>query len=162
VGAWWEDRPGQAADDFAPPVDPADVEAAWARQDDRLHNALVRAAAEAPGGGIDPDRPFESVRFTEEPGGGQEDTSRTVRMDIVSRVVVQERLLGVLPATSQRLETVAQVGSIELRLERMPGPLEGLPEVETWRIVRVIVLGEAVPGRASAVAATARMADRAW
>lgn len=146
VGAWWEDRPEAAADDFVPPLDPAAIEAAWGRQADRLHNALVRAAAEAPAGGIDPDRPFESIRFSEDQAAGAADTARTIRMDIVSRVLVQDRLLGVLPTTSQRLETVAEVGSIELQLERAPGPLEGSPPVETWRIVQVTVLGEALPG----------------
>jgi hypothetical protein len=148
AGAWWTDRAERAAEGFAPPVDPAALRAAWDRQEARLRNALVAAAAEAgPGGSIDPDRPFESIRFTEEPAtDGDRDTTRTVRLEIVRRVLVSDTILGFVRTRSQRLESVADIGRIELRLERTPGPLGPLPPVETWRIVSVEALGESIGG----------------
>jgi len=145
--AWWAGRAERASTDFVDTLAPATLEAAWARQSPRLRNLLVSAAAQAgPTGGIDPDRPFDSIRSTEEPGDGADATTRTIRLELVSRVPVRDSLFGILQTTSQRLEPVADIGTIELRLVRTPGPVEGLPRVESWRIVRVLALGETIGG----------------
>ncbi len=145
--AWWADRPERAVDGFTSPLDPAAIEAAWARQGPRLRNALVAAAAEAgPGSGIDPDRPFESIRFSQESADGGDGSTRVIRMEIVRRVQSQESLLGIVRTTSQRLEPVSEIGRIELRLERTPGPFAPMPDVEIWRIVTVTALDETIGG----------------
>ena len=144
--SWWRGRAEPAAAGFAPPLDAAVLDEAWARQDARLRNLLVTAAAETgASGGIDPDRPFESIRFTEEAVGASP-TTRTVRMDIVKRVLVRDTVLGVVATTSLELVPVADVGVIELRLEELPGPIPALPASTSWRIVRVVALGETIPG----------------
>jgi hypothetical protein len=145
--AWWAGRAERASAGFVEALDAATLEAAWERQSPRLRNLLVSAAAQAgPAGGIDPDRPFDSIRSTEEPGDGADGTTRTIRLELVRRVAVRDSLLGFLQTTSQRLEPVADVGTIELRLVRTPGPVEGMPRVESWRIVRVVALGETIGG----------------
>lgn len=146
--AWWEGRAERAAGGFTTPVDPATLAAAWARQDPRLRNALVTAAAAAgPSSGIDPDHPFGSIRFSEVgPAGAAGDASRTIQMEIVKRVRSDDRLLGVLPVTTQETVAVETVGTIELELVRLPGPVGGLPSIDSWRIRRVVALGETITG----------------
>ena len=146
--AWWSGRAERAAEGFEAPLDPAVLEAAWARQAPRLRNLLVAAAAEAgPSGGIDPDRPFESIRSSEVPSGGEAAaTTRVIRLELVKRVPARDSLLGIVGTTTQRLEPVAEIGRIELRLVRTPGPVGGLPPVESWRIVRVLALDETIGG----------------
>jgi hypothetical protein len=145
--AWWAGRAERASTGFVNALDPTTLEAAWARQAPRLRNLLVSAAAGAgPTGGFDPDRPFDSIRSTEERGSGVDPATRTIALELVRRVPVRDSLLGFFQTTSQRLEPVADIGTIELRLVRTAGPFEGLPPVESWRIARVVALGETIGG----------------
>ncbi len=144
AAAWWESRETAGSDDFVEPIPPAELAAAWARQDAALQTLLATASAQAgPAGGIDPSRPWDSIRFTEVPAGSDPE-HRTVTMTLVKRVVVQDTALGFLPATATQLVPVADIGRIDLRLIGSPPPLAGLPAVHVWLIERVDALGETI------------------
>jgi hypothetical protein len=143
AAAWWSGRPAEAADDFDPPLDPTAVATAWAEKTPRLRNALVAASADAgPLGGIDPDRPFDSVRFTPLSTVPDPTAGRVVLgVDIVRRVPQPTRILGILPATATGIETVERIGTMTVRL--VPGESTGLPipAGSSWRIEAVDILG---------------------
>lgn len=124
---------------------PSRLGEAWATQAARLRNELVLAAGAAgPGSGIDPDRPFESVRFVAR--GPDAADRRIVALEIVRRTAVRGSLLGLLPSSSQVLVPVAELGTVELRrVERASGRL-GVPSSGAWRIGRIDLLGEQLPG----------------
>lgn len=124
----------------APPGSVTSVTDAWEAQRIGLRNDLVRVAAESGlGGEVNPDLPFESVRWS---AGGtfDDDRGRVVVAEVVRRETVRSEVLGFLPTSSQRLVTVARLG--EVRLRAVPSP-SGIG-VE-WRIERIeaggVVLG---------------------
>jgi hypothetical protein len=151
AAAWWAGRPEAAAGAFDPPLDPAAIDTAWAEQTPRLRNALVSAAADAgPLGGIDPDRPFDSVRFVpvtadEAARGGADDDRAVFDVEIVRRVRQPTRLLGILPATSTVIETAERIGTVTLRL--VGGDRSGLlPGIPSWRVETVDLFGTSIGG----------------
>jgi hypothetical protein len=134
--ARFEERPGTRAL----------VREIWDAQLTALHNELIRLVPRAgPEGGIDPDRPFDTVRWVDggpTPGGGH-----LVRLEVARRETVRGLVLGLLPVSSQRLVPLEQLGSVEL--VRVPidlppetaGVVPSGPWAETWRIRSVEVLG---------------------
>jgi hypothetical protein len=119
-----------------PPAAPGVVDETWEGQLGGLRNDLVRAAAEyGLEATVDPDRPFDSVRWSD--GGPYDgDRGRIIVIEVVRRETVRSRLFEVLPITSQRLVPVARLGEVRLRAVPATGGLGA-----EWRIVRVEVGG---------------------
>ena len=143
VGDWRAGRVDEAAGRFIAPLDQGVAVAdAWERQLANLRNGLVRlSAVSGPGGGIDPQEPLDTVRWSPRPTEGS--GTFVVDIEVVRRETVRTQLFGWLPSTSQRLVTLERLGTAELRLVDLPGTLAG----QGWRIVRVevggVALGEA-------------------
>ena len=144
-------RAGHAADGaalFATPPDPSALAAAWQRQAPRLRNDLVVAAAAAgPDSAIDPQQPFESLRFdwAGAAAGGAGAGSRVVDIRVVRVRAIRDTAFGFVPISHDELVSVADLGTVTLRLVSLPGPIPGLP-VTAWRIDRVAALDEELPG----------------
>jgi hypothetical protein len=123
----------------------------WEAQLTALRNELVRLVPRAgPGGGIDPDAPFETVRWVDAgptPGGG-----RLVALEVSRRETVHGLLLGLLPVSSQRLVPLEQLGTVELAPVAAgapfapAGPIPDGPWAVSWRIVEVDIMGVTVGG----------------
>ena len=144
LSAWWDGRAVAGAAGFVDPPEPGILGATWERQRTRLRNLAVTASAVAgPTGGIDPDRPFASVRVTELPvAAGADADRRTLRLVLVRQDVARDRVLG-LAATTRRVVPVVELGTIELVRVESPHPL-GLPPVARWSVVEVDLLGETI------------------
>lgn len=139
VSAWENDRSDQAAQLFAEPVSTADIDAMWAAQTAYLEERVTAAAVEyGPLSGIDPDQPFNSLRFTEQPTTAA-DVS-TMAVEIVRRQRVETLLLGFIPTATQETVVVEQMGTINLRALPDPPPtwLAGLNSgARVWLIETV-------------------------
>ena len=99
----------------------AEIDAMWAAQTEYLEQQVLAAYAEyGPLSGIDPEQPFNSLRFTE-----QEPTAAdvsTVAVEIVRRQRVESLLLGFIPTATQETVVVEQIGTIDLRSLPDPPP----------------------------------------
>jgi hypothetical protein len=82
--------------------------------------------------GLDPDRPFDSLRFTVLSDRDRERVE--VSVEIVRQVVVRSQFLGVFPAATQERRPIEEVG--RGTLVRVPGPEGVVPGVRTpvWRL----------------------------
>ncbi len=141
VAEWRAGRAADAAPRFATPPDPGALAEAWDRQGAALHNELVAiAAAAGPDSGINPDRPFDAVRWVD--AGATASGGRLVAIDVARVETVDGQLFGILPTTSQRLVTLNRLGRIELRLVDRPGSGGG----PAWRIAGVEIGGITVAG----------------
>ncbi|HEU4671954.1 MAG TPA: hypothetical protein VFS32_03565 [Candidatus Limnocylindrales bacterium] len=163
VGRWRAGQATEAAALFAAPPDPGSLRAAWDRQAPRLANAAIAAAAQAgPDGGIDPARPWESVRWEDadtvatalgEPPAGAPDNGSDagVGRSVVAGVVVRQQsdrdtFLGLVPTRVVRLVPVTGIGTVTLRTVALPGPLDGAPPIVVWRIAAIDLLEERIGG----------------
>lgn len=145
VSAWQHDRPEPAAGLFVTPPGRAELTEAWERQLALLRGALIQASAAAgPDAGIDPDRPFDSLSFSQD-AAGRSETSARMRVEIVWWETVHGTFLGLFPTTSRRQVTFETVGTVELRRLDGPGPLGGTPPGREWRIDQVDLLGVVIP-----------------
>jgi hypothetical protein len=114
VSAWEHGDSAAAVELFATPMTTAEIDAMWAAQTAYLEQEVTAAAIEyGPLSGIDPDEPFNSLRFTEEPSTSA-DVS-TVAVEIVRRQRVETTLLGFIPTATQETVVVEQLGAINLR-----------------------------------------------
>ena len=90
--------------------------------------------------GMDPDQPFESLRFSEPTAAGA--GRQTVNIDIVRRQRVETMVLGIVPTASQETVVVERGGTITLALVEEPPvswlPLARLPSF-AWRIESVSI-----------------------
>jgi hypothetical protein len=145
VTAWWDGRVESGVAAFAAPPGSTTLEAVWGRQGARLRNlALSAAAVTGPSGGIDPDRPFASIRTTELPLGTAADGGRrTFRLELVRQVAADGRVLG-LPATSTRLVSVVELGTIDVVRVESAHPVGPLPPITRWMVLGFELLGESV------------------
>ena len=146
-------RAGDAADAatiVATPPTTNELAAAWGRQLVRLRNELVRLAAVGnEGEGIDPDQPFDSIRFVdrEEGGGGAAGGSagdRRVEVEIVRRETIRDSFFGLFPTTSQVLIPVSDLGWIELRRVARPTGRAAVPDDPVWLVEAMDLLGESL------------------
>lgn len=129
----------------AAPVAPAAVEAAWGRQLARLGNELLRLdAAGGEDDGIDPDHPFESVRFVapDGPSGGTGSDRQRFEAEIVRRETAHDTFFGLFPTTSQVIVPVADLGWIDLRRVDRTSGRAGVPDDQAWLIAGMDLLGE--------------------
>jgi len=138
VTAWEDDRPEAAAALFASSTDPATLAVGWAAQEAFLRARVSEAAAQFPLSGIDPDQPFNSLRFIELPRTSAD--VALVDVQIVRRQRVETVLLGFIPTAIQTTVVVEEIGIVRLRaLPAQPPPW--LSSVGTgsrvWRIETV-------------------------
>jgi hypothetical protein len=96
------------------------------------------AALYGPTSGIDPDQPFNSLRFTELPATSSD--SALVDVEIVRRQRVETVLLGFIPTATQETVVVEELGMVRLMSQPAPAPA-WLPSFQTgarvWRIETV-------------------------
>lgn len=146
VADWRAGRAAEAITRFAvTPGSTSLVHELWDAQLSALRNELVRLVPRAgPGGGVDPDAPFETVRWVDAgatPAGG-----RLVALEVARRETVHGLLLGLLPVSSQRLVPLERLGTVELA--PIPagapfapaGPIPDGPWATSWRIIAVEIL----------------------
>jgi hypothetical protein len=125
VAAWQAQRPESAQHLFARPAGPDELRRDWQAQRQHIET-LVREAAQRYGelSGLDPARPFNSLRFQEvAPPAGERSS---VAVDVVRRQRVETSLFGLVPTATQETVLVEQLGVV--RLVAQPAPLpEWLP-----------------------------------
>lgn len=153
-------RAGDAADAasvFASAPSAGQLNGAWARQLPRLRNELVQLAAGAGDDtGIDPDQPFDSIRFVDRepipagsasPGGAtgaNTAEARVVGVEIVRHETAHGTFFGLFPTTSDVLVPIADLGSITLRPVVHPSGRAGVPDSPVWLIGGIDLLGERI------------------
>jgi hypothetical protein len=114
VSAWEHNDSAEAAQLFAEPTSTAEIEAMWAAQTAYLERAVTAAAIQyGPLSGLDPEEPFNSLRFTEQPSSSADVAS--VAVELVRRQRVESMLLGFIPTATQETVVVEQIGTIDLR-----------------------------------------------
>ncbi len=147
VRDWRTGNTSDAVALFVTPPSTGDLSAAWEAEIARLRNDLVELGAVGGGPeGIDPDVPFESIRFVDAANGAVSGGGpRRVDAQIVRRETIRDSFFGLFPTTSQRLVPVADLGWIELRrIDRASGRA-GVPDSPVWLIERLDLLGERYP-----------------
>jgi hypothetical protein len=122
VAAWQAARPADAQRLFAEPVDQAALAADWSRQRDYV-TLVVGDAAQRFGiqSGLDPSRPFNSLRFEPRPSA-TDSVQAVIDVDVVRRRRVETSLFGVIPTASQETVLVERLGQIVLRAHAAPVP----------------------------------------
>ena len=114
VAAWENNDAAKAVDLFATPMSTAEIEAMWVVQTAYLEKQVTAAFIEyGPLSGIDPEEPFNSLRFTEEPSTSADVSS--VAVELVRRQRVESLLLGFIPTATQETVVVEQLGTIDLK-----------------------------------------------
>lgn len=141
VADWRAGRSAAAAARFVDPPAGDDVRATWQVQRTELRNALVRLEPKAgPDGGVNPDLPFDTVRWVD--AGETGDGGRLVAVEVSRREAVRGLVLGLLPVSSQRLVPLQRLGIAELRrVHRPDGLLPAGPWSDEWRLVSVEIEG---------------------
>lgn len=136
VSAWENGRPEVAAGLFTTPVAATDLAGLWLLQEGYLRQRVGEAAARfGPTSGIDPEQPFNSLRFSELPATSSD--SALVDVEIVRRQRVETVLLGFIPTATQMTVVVEELGTIRLRA--LPDdPPAWLPAVRTGARVWLI------------------------
>jgi hypothetical protein len=141
MDAWQSGRPDAAVGLFPDPnPDPAALQRFWAGQSSELVTRLSEGRTTyGPLSGLDPARPFNSLRVTElEAVSG----SATFNIEIVRTERFETTMLGIIPMGAQRTIVVAPVAQITLREEPTRG---GLLASSTWSIVTVWTSDSHVP-----------------
>jgi hypothetical protein len=114
VSAWENGRTEVAVELFTGPAAAADLASQWLLQEGYLRQRVAEAAARfGPTSGIDPDQPFNSLRFSELPATSSD--SALVDVEIVRRQRVETVLLGFIPTATQMTVVVEELGTIRLR-----------------------------------------------
>jgi hypothetical protein len=137
---WRAGRAAEAAARFATAPDATDVRETWHRQEALLGNALVRIVAEHPEVTVDPDRPLDAMRWVEE--GSDADGTRRFALEVARQVTVRERLFGILPTTTRRLEAVERLGTAEVVAVPAAGSAAPFGSPLVWRLGVVEIAGE--------------------
>lgn len=118
--AWVRDRPDAAAQLFAAPRAPEEMDRLWDAERhmvvERISQARALYGRES---GLDPERPFDSLRFRE---GPTVDGRVAMIGEIVRSERVETTLLGFIPTASQQTVVVERGMTVWLRLERRPLP----------------------------------------
>jgi hypothetical protein len=139
IEAWQYDRPDAAASLWASPVAANDVSAEWARERASIVG-LVNAGYGRYGdeSGLDPDRPFDSLRFREPLQTG--DGRVSISVELVRNQRVQTTVLGIIPTAGQQEVTIQP--ALTINLVELPVtspswlPIDGLDSY-AWRISTV-------------------------
>lgn len=129
--AWMDNRPDAAAGLFAVPPMP-EVSSQWTSTLDQIRTNLdAGRTTYGEQSGLDPARPFNSLRVTqvEESGGGARFVVEIVRAERFATTV-----LGIIPTAAQRTVVLEPVVAIELR--EVAQTSSWLPSSK-WRITSV-------------------------
>jgi hypothetical protein len=121
------------------------LRSSWAGQDGALRNAVVRVVNAEPAVEADPTRPLDGLRWIDL--GAAPDGSRTLALEAARSERVRNLLLGVLPATSQRLVPVERLGTATLRAVPVAAGVGPFGPVVAWRIESIELAGVVVGGR---------------
>jgi hypothetical protein len=134
MDAWRAGRPDAAAGLFAGSnVDSAALQHFWAEQSSELAISLSDGrAAYGPLSGLDPARPFDSLRVSEL--ATQIPGQATFSVEIVRTESFETTMLGIIPVAAQRTIVVAPLAQLELREEPT---ITGLLPSSTWGVVAV-------------------------
>lgn len=152
VGDWRGGDAADAASLFAAPASVSRVVDAWTRHDAKVRNDLARLAGTAgPGSGIDPDHPFDCIRFVLDDGSAGTTAAASldtavVNVQVVRREAVRGSFFGLFPTSSQTLVPVDDLGTIVVRHVTRASGRTGVPDDPVWLIVRVEILGEPLGG----------------
>ncbi len=133
--AWTADRPDVAAQLFDTPRVPEDMDRLWDAERSDLVERITAARAEfGPESGLDPTRPFNSLRF-------REVVAADGRVAMIGEIVrsrrVQTTLLGFIPTAGQATVVVEPDVTVwlTLRPQELPDWLRFLPaESFAWKI----------------------------
>jgi hypothetical protein len=144
IAAWIDNRPDSAARLFAPPQTADTVSALWTAESRVLTDRITAAEATYGGdSGLDPDHPFDNLRFSDAVTSGDGRVSMAV--EIVRNERVQTTVLGIFPTAGQ--QTVPVETDLTIWLEQQRQPLAWLPfaglESSTWKISSI---EESLPG----------------
>jgi hypothetical protein len=121
VLAWITDRPDTASALYVTPPSRDDMGELWQTQSTYLSDRVRTLAAQfGPQSGLDPDSPFDNLRF----GLPHATTSdlQVVDIDIVRLQRVENLVLGLVPTASQQTVVVERAGSVTLALVEQPPP----------------------------------------
>jgi hypothetical protein len=141
IEAWVANRPDAASSLFAASRTNDEVAADWARWNATLGQRIAAGRAiYGPDSGLDPARPFDSLRFTKLPGDRGGDGRVGMSVDIVRSERVETTVLGIIPTAS--LQTVAVERDMTIWLQLVPEPqVSWLPfgslQSSAWRISSV-------------------------
>lgn len=136
VEAWVSNRPEAAAPLFATPRTAESVSAQWAAEAAILSQHIGAAyATYGDESGLDPDRPFDSLRFRDPVSAGDGRVSMTV--ELVRNERVQSTVLGIIPTAGQQEVVVEHDMTVWLEQQSQAAPswmpVDGL-ENYTWKI----------------------------
>lgn len=144
VVAWMSARPDAAVTLYASPPDVGQLDARWIAQIAYLQQRVTGLAGTyGETSGLDPDRPFDNLRFRDPIA--TPDGSEIVVVDIVRRQQVENMILGIIPTAGQETVLVEQAGTLRLRLMEQVGPAwlpVGALRSYVWKIDAVDIGGQ--------------------
>jgi hypothetical protein len=139
VIAWMTDRPDAATTLYESPPTYTQLDESWRSQFAYLSGRVATLAAQyGPQSGLDPDSPFDNLRFTDPVATSS--GHQVVGIEIVRRQRVENMVLGIVPTATQETVVVERAGMITLSL--VPEPANawlpfGRLDSQAWRISSV-------------------------
>lgn len=101
IEAWLRNKPAAAAELFATPHTADEVSALWASEQQSLASHIGGAyATYGDASGLDPERPFDSLRFRDPVAAGDGRVSMIV--ELVRNERIQSTVLGIVPTAGQQ------------------------------------------------------------
>jgi hypothetical protein len=142
IESWMAERPEAARAHFAQPPESQRLAAEWSVQETLITDMITRSrAVHGPSSGLDPQNPFDSLRFRPVAADGSAAPERAGFVgELVRSQRVETTLLGFIPTASQETVAVEPVVTIWLRLAPQvpPAQLTFLQlESPTWLIEKV-------------------------
>ena len=121
VIAWMSGRAESAASLYVQPPPSDTLGQSWSAQSGYLGQRIASLAAQfGDSTGLDPEQPFDSLRFgTPTPAGPGR---QAVAVDILRRQRVETMILGIVPTASQETVVVEHAGTLTLALVEQPPP----------------------------------------
>lgn len=121
IEAWISDRPEVAATLFTTPRTTDSLSTDWAAQRAALTGRIATARATyGESSGLDPDKPFNSLRFSQATAEGEGRVGMVV--EIVRSRRVETTVLGIVPTAGQETVAIERDMTIWLELQRQPPP----------------------------------------
>jgi len=139
IEAWMSNQPTAAAPLFGDGRSADAVSSQWTAEDQMLHDHINAAyATYGEDSGLDPDRPFDNLRFRDPVPAGDGRVSMIV--ELVRNERVASTVLGIIPTAGQQEVTVER--DMTIWLEQQPEtPVSWLPfdgfDSYSWKIVSI-------------------------
>jgi len=139
IQAWIDNRPEAAASLFATPRTADEVGAEWTLDQAQLRTRIDGAALiYGSDSGLDPESPFDSLRFGNPVFSG--DGHASIDVELVRNERVETTVLGIIPTAGQQTVIVERDMTIWLEQQRQPRPswlpIDGLDSY-SWKISRI-------------------------